>query len=187
MKKGTIALIVIGVIVLIMVLSVIGSYNSLVGKQEIVQNALSEIDNNLQRRNDLIPNLVATVKGYAAHESEILTAIADARSKLIGAGSIGEKAEASSELSNALSRLLVVVENYPQLKADAVFIDLSDNLAGTENRLANARRDYNNVARDYNTSIRRFPTVIFARLMGFEPVEYFEADEGAKEAPKVEF
>lgn len=187
MKKGTIALIVIGVVVLILIFSVIGSYNGLVGRQEGVQQAMSQIDNQLQRRNDLIPNLVQTVKGYAAHENEIFTAIADARSKLIGAGSVEDKAEASSELSGALSRLLLVVENYPQLKADSMFIQLSDELAGTENRLATARGDYNNKARDYNTAIRRFPTVIFARMMGFEAAEYFEAEEGAKQVPKVEF
>ncbi len=187
MKKGTIALIVIGVVVLILIFSVIGSYNGLVSKQESVQQTMSQIDNQLQRRNDLIPNLVETVKGYAAHESEIYTAIADARSKLIGAGTIGEKAEASDELSGALSRLLVVVENYPQLKADTVFIQLSDNLENTENRIAVARGDYNNKAREYNTAIRRFPTVIFARMLGFEGVEYFEADEGARQAPKVDF
>lgn len=187
MKKGTIVLIVVVVVILMLVFSVINSYNGLVAKQEEVATAMSQIDNYLQRRNDLIPNLVETVKGYAAHEEEIFTAIAEARSKLIGADTVGEKAEASSELSGALSRLLLVVENYPQLKADKLFINLSDELAGTENRLATARGDYNNKAREYNTAIRRFPTVIYAGMLGFTPVEYFEAAEGAREVPKVNF
>lgn len=187
MKKGTVVLIVIIAVLVIIVLPAIGAYNNLVALSEEVETALSQIDNQLQRRNDLIPNLVNTVKGYASHEEEIFTSIADARSRLIGAGSLEEKAEASEQLSGALSRLLAIAENYPELKANENFKQLSDELAGTENRIATARRDYNNAARKYNTSIRRFPTVIIANLFGFERYEYFEADESARQAPEVNF
>jgi len=187
MKKGTIILILIIAVLAVVILPAASSYNRLVALSEDVETALSQIDNQLQRRNDLIPNLVNTVKGYAAHEEEIFTRIADARSRLIGAGSLEEKAEASEELSGALSRLLAIAENYPELKANENFRQLADELAGTENRIATARRDYNNAARVYNTTIRRFPTVIIANIFGFERYEYFEADESARQAPEVNF
>jgi len=187
MKKGTIILIIIIAVLAVVILPAVSSYNRLVALSEDVETALSQIDNQLQRRNDLIPNLVNTVKGYAAHEEEIFTRIADARSRLIGAGSLEEKAEASEELSGALSRLLAIAENYPELKANENFRQLADELAGTENRIATARRDYNNAARVYNTTIRRFPTVIIANIFGFERYEYFEADESARQAPEVNF
>ena len=187
MKKGTIILILIIAVLAVVILPAVSSYNRLVALSEDVETALSQIDNQLQRRNDLIPNLVNTVKGYAAHEEEIFTRIADARSRLIGAGSLEEKAEASEELSGALSRLLAIAENYPELKANENFRQLADELAGTENRIATARRDYNNAARVYNTTIRRFPTVILANVFGFERYEYFEADESARQAPEVNF
>ncbi|NLY18665.1 MAG: LemA family protein [Clostridiaceae bacterium] len=187
MKKGFTALIVVGVIVLIIVFSGVGAYNNLVAKSENVETQLSQIDNQLQRRNDLIPNLVETVKGYAAHEQEIFTSVAEARSKLAGAASVSDRADASSELTNALNRLIAIAENYPQLKANENFIQLSTELAGTENRIAVARMDYNEAARDYNTTIRKFPTVILANLFGFEKAEYFEADESARDVPKVDF
>lgn len=187
MKKGTIVIIALIAVLAIIVFSSIGAYNNLVALSEEVETSLSQIDNQLQRRNDLIPNLVETVKGYASHEEEIFTSIADARSRLIGAGSMDERAEASDELSGALSRLLAIAENYPELKANENFILLSDELAGTENRIANARRTYNNSAREYNTLIRRFPTVIIANLFGFDRYDYFEADEGARQVPEVNF
>jgi len=187
MRKGAIVIIVLVAILAIIVFSVIGAYNKLVALNEEVETTLSEIDNQLQRRNDLIPNLVETVKGYAAHEEEIFTSIADARSRLIGAGSMEEKAEADAELSSALNRLLAIAESYPELKANENFIQLHDDLAGTENRIANARRYYNEAARKFNTTIRRFPNVIIANMFGFERYEYFEADESAKEVPKVDF
>lgn len=187
MRKGAIAIIVIIAILAIIVLPAISAYNNLVALNEEIETQLSEIDNQLQRRNDLIPNLVNTVKGYAAHEEEIFTSIADARSRLIGAGSMEERAEASDQLSGALSRLLAIAENYPELKANQNFIQLSDELAGTENRITNARRYYNNAVREYNTTIRRFPTVIIANIFGFDRYEYFEADESAKQAPIVDF
>jgi len=185
MKTSTKVLIGIGVVVLIIAIMLISGYNSLVTKSEAVENALSYIDTQLQRRNDLIPNLVATVKKYAAHEEEVFTQIAEARSKLAGATSIAEQAQADAEISSALSRLLAIAENYPELKANENFINLQDELAGTENRIANARRDYNEIARDYNTAIRRFPTNIYASLFGFEKVNYFEASDQAREAPNV--
>lgn len=187
MKKGTIVIIVLIAVLAIIVFSAIGTYNNLVALSEEVKTSLSQIDNQLKRRNDLIPNLVETVKGYAAHEEEIFTSIADARSRLIGAGSMEERAEASDQLSGTLNRLLAIAESYPELKANQNFIQLSDELAGTENRIATARRDYNNAAREYNTTIRRFPTVIIANMFGFERFEYFEADESARQAPEVNF
>ena len=187
MKKGTIVIIVLIAVLAIIVFSAIGTYNNLVALSEEVKTSLSQIDNQLKRRNDLIPNLVETVEGYAAHEEEIFTSIADARSRLIGAGSMEERAEASDQLSGTLNRLLAIAESYPELKANQNFIQLSDELAGTENRIATARRDYNNAAREYNTTIRRFPTVIIANMFGFERFEYFEADESARQAPEVNF
>ena len=168
MKTGTKVLIGIVAVVVLLALLFVGGYNGLVSKSEEVERYYSEIDNQLQRRSDLIPNLVATVKQYAAHESEVFTAVADARAKLAGAGSPAEQADADAELSSALSRLLAIAEAYPELKANQNFINLQDELAGTENRIANASRYYNDAARDYNTSIRRFPTNIIANLFGFE-------------------
>lgn len=181
---GLIAIVAISIILIV---SGITTYNKLVSQNEEVQTALSQIDNQLQRRNDLIPNLVETVKGYAAHEEEIFTSIAESRSKLAGAGTMEEKADASSDLSNALSRLLVVAENYPELKANENFRQLADELAGTENRIGIARMEYNETVKAYNTAIKKFPTVIFAGIFGFERYEYFEADEGAQKAPEVKF
>lgn len=165
----------------------IGSYNGLVGLKETVDNQSSNIETQLQRRADLIPNLVNTVKGYTSHESEVLGAISDARAKLSGAGSMSEKAAADSELSNAVSRLLVVVENYPNLKADTQFSALTNELAGTENRITVARKDYNASVREYNQKIKMFPGSIIAGMFGFSSADYFEASESSKEAPVVNF
>lgn len=172
------------------------SYNGLVEKDETVATAWSQVENQYQRRADLIPNLVATVKGYAAHEQETLQGVVEARSKAtsttIKADQMDEAALAQFQqnqdaLSSALSRLMVVVEKYPELKANENFRDLQNQLEGTENRITVARQDFNNVAKEYNTSIRRFPTSIIASITGFEKRPYFEAKAGSEEAPAVDF
>ncbi|MEB3101493.1 LemA family protein [Ferviditalea candida] len=187
MKRSTWIWVIIGAVVLLAVFSGISTYNSLVSAETSVAGKFSQIDNNLQRRADLIPNLVNTVKGYAAHEKEVLQAIADARSKLVGAQTPAEKAAADAELSSALSRLLVVVENYPTLKADTQFSRLMDELAGTENRIAVARKDYNDAVEQYNVKIRQFPGSLYASMFGFGPKEFFKAAPGSEKAPEVKF
>ena len=188
MKKGLlISLLVVAAIVVIVIASAAGGYNRLVTGRENVRLAEGNIQTQLQRRSDLIPNLVETVKGYAAHEEDILNNLADARAKMAGARTTEDLAQGDAELTSALSRLLVVVENYPDLKADANFRQLMDELAGTENRVATARRDYNDAARVYNRNVQSFPTVLYARLLGFEPVPYFEARADAQDAPEVSF
>ena len=187
MKKGLIVLIAVIAVIAIIGLWVSGTYNSLVSSREVVDKQLSVIDTQLQRRNDLIPNIVNTVKGYTSHESEVLGDIADARVNLAGAQSTKDIAQADAELSSAISRLLVVVENYPELKANTQFSALTDELAGTENRIAVARKDYNDAASSYNTMVKTFPRVIFANMFGFSPVEYFEAAAGADKVPEVKF
>ncbi|MCF6096398.1 LemA family protein [Thermovorax subterraneus] len=187
MNNKASAILAIVVVVAFLLVFAFGSYNGLVAAEENVNSKWSQVENQLQRRADLIPNLVETVKGYAAHEQEIFTEVTRAREKLISAGSVAEKAQADAELTSALSRLLAIVENYPTLKADANFRQLADELAGTENRIAVARMDYNNAVQRYNSKIRSFPTVIIARIMGFEKKEYFKAEEGAYEVPKVDF
>lgn len=189
MKKSgnKMMLIVIAVVVILLVVFGISQYNSLVGVSETVENESANIDTMLQRRVDLIPNLVETVKGYASHEKEVIESVSDARSKLAGAGSMEEKATADTELSGALSRLLMVVENYPDLKADEQFQSLSDELAGTENRIAVARKDYNDAVKTYNQKVRRFPTNLFANVFGFDKADYFTAEDGAQQAPDVNF
>lgn len=185
-KSSIILLVVIGVIVLIIAM-LAGSYNGLVSKQEDVNNKFSNLDVMLQRRADLVPNLVNTVKGYTTHETEIINSITDARAKLVGSSTVEEKLEANQELTNALNGLMVIVENYPDLKSSENFIQLSDELAGTENRIATARRDYNEAVKTYNTAIKRFPTNIIASTFGFEQAVYFEGSEQSKDVPVVEF
>ncbi len=165
----------------------IGSYNGLVGLKTNVDNQSSNIGVNLQRRAELIPNLVSTVKGYTSHESGILTEIANARSKLAGAGTMTDKANADAELTSAVSRLLVVVENYPNLKADTQFSGLMDELSGTEGRIAYARKDYNDAVTEYNKRIKTFPSNIIANIFGFTSADFFEASSGSTEAPAVSF
>ena len=179
--------IILGIFAVFGSMYVIGNYNNLVSLRENVNNQYSNIDVCLQRRSDLIPNLVSTVKGYTNHEKEILTQISESRAKLSGAGNINEKSQASTELTNALSRLLIVVENYPNLKADAQFIALTDELAGTENRIAVARRDYNTAVQTYNQTIKKFPTNIIANMFNFESAERFESTDSAREVPIVNF
>ncbi len=182
------ALIIIGTVVGILLIggcTVIGIRNGLINKEETISQQYSEIDNQLQRRYDLIPNLVATVKGYAKHESEVFKNIADARAAMFSAKGVNAKAEAEANMNAALSRLMAVAENYPDLKANQNYIRLMDELAGTENRIAVARKRYNDSVKEFNTSIRQFP----GNMFGFEKKEYFNPPAKGKMevAPKVEF
>ncbi len=186
-KKTWIILAVVAVLVIALIASISGTYNSLVEGQAEVDAKFAQVQTVLQRRSDLIPNLVATVKGYAAHEEEVYTAIADARAALSGAKTAEEAAEANGALDSAISRLLVVVENYPDLKASANFVALQDELAGAENRISTERGRYNEAVKAYNTAIKKFPKNIFAGIFGFEAAEYFEADDDAQKVPEVNF
>ncbi len=187
MKKGLIVIIALVAVIAILGGSLVSSYNGLVEKQANVENADSQIQVQLQRRADLIPNLVNTVKGYAEHEESVYSALSEARAKLNSASTPEEYTEANESFDSALSRLLVVVENYPELKADKNFVALQDQLEGTENRISTARKDYNDISTDYNTSIKKFPTVIFAGIMGFEKVDLFEATDESQTVPTVDF
>lgn len=187
MKKSTIVLIVILVLVVVIGIALVGGYNKVVSQRESVDTASANLDVMLKRRADLIPNLVNTVKGYTSHENEVIEQITTARENLINANNIEEKAAADEELSSAIDALMIVVENYPDLKSSQNFIQLSDELAGTENRIATARRDYNNAVQTYNLTIRRFPNNLLAGMFGFETVEYFEATESSQEVPNVSF
>jgi LemA protein len=187
MKKSMKVFLPIIIIVIIITVFLVGNYNNLTTLQQRVNASESNIDTQLQRRSDLIPNLVNTVKGYATQEKDIFTEVADARAKLAGATNISEQAAADSELSGALSRLLVVVENYPDLKSNQNFLDLSVQLEGTENRITIARQDYNNAATEYNTKRLRFPTNIIASSFGFGEKPLYKASEGASEVPSVDF
>ncbi|MCG7345552.1 LemA family protein [Sporosarcina sp. ACRSL] len=182
---GPIAIIV--VILVILGIMLVPSYNKFVNLEENVDQSYAQVQNQLQRRLDLIPNLVNTVKGYASHEKEVIAEISEARANLAGARGPEEQAAADTALSGALGRLLVVVENYPELKANQNFTQLMDELAGTENRIGVARRDYNNVVSEYNRQIKRFPGRIVATIFGFDEKEYFEADPAAEKAPEVDF
>src|SRR5882757_1087768 len=190
MKMGKTLIVVV---VLLIVALLVGSWfvgirNQMVTKRETVNAAWSAVDIALQRRSDLIPNLVETVKGYAAQETTIFTEIAKARSALIGAKTPTDKIAANGALDSALSRLLVITENYPQLKSNENFLRLQDELAGTENRIAQERRSYNNTVQDYNTYIQLFPNSVIAGMSGFARNDaYFKADEGSRTAPKVNF
>lgn len=181
--------ILIGLLILIVIICIpiVSGYNTLVTLEQKVSTAESNIDTQLQRRSDLIPNLVNTVKGYANLESDIYTNIANARSKLAGASTIEEEAAADTELTNALSRLLVVVENYPELKSSSNFKDLTIELEGTENRITIARQDYNDAVTEYNTKRRKFPSNIIASIFNFDEKPLYKANEGADVAPSVDF
>ncbi len=190
MSKTTKTLIILGVILLgiiIFISSCIGIYNNMIRMQKDIENAWAQVENQLQRRYDLIGNLVNTVKGYAKHEKEIFLKIAEARSKLAGAGNYRDKVKAANQMESALARLLVIVENYPLLKADANFRALMDELAGTENRIAVERKRYNDRVTEYNKYIKIFPNSIIANMYNFKEAELYKIPEIAKSAPKVEF
>jgi LemA protein len=163
------------------------SYNRFVGQEEAIKAQWAQVENQLQRRNDLIPNLVETVKGYAQHEESVYKDIADSRSRLLAAKSPEETIAAANQQTSALGRLLAVVENYPNLKANEQFNRLMDELSGTENRIATERMRYNERVQEYNTSTRQFPANVTARVFGFKAYPFFEAPAAAKEAPKVNF
>ncbi len=186
------------VTILFFVMYGVGSYNGMIEQDENVKEKWSQVENVYQRRLDLIPNLVETVKGYAAHEKETFQAVTEARSKVGGTIKLGEQVlnnpemfrkfqQAQASLSGALQRLMVVVERYPDLKANQNFLSLQDQLEGTENRIAVERKRFNEAAKDYNKYIRKFPKVILAGMFGFHQRPYFKATEGADRAPKVNF
>ena len=190
LKIFGVALAVIVGIALICILYSISTKNTFISMREDINEQQANVEVALQRRADLIPNLVATVKGYATHEEKVFTEIAEARSKLAGSinsGNLNEISASNDELSSAWSRLLVLKESYPELKANENFIALQDELAGTENRIAIARRDYNDLVSKYNTKIQRFPASIIANSNGFKSIDYFKSQEGANIAPNVDF
>ena len=203
-KSGLIAVVVVGVLLVILLMCAFGgvsSYNSLVTKKQDIDAKWSEVQNQMQRRADLIPNIVGTVKGVAGLEERVFTRIADARSNLLSTiqnpnSTTEQKIAADQNLTQAMrdggllgsgGRFLSIAESYPQLKSNESFLKLQDELAGTENRLATARRDYTLAAQDYNTTRSRFPMVLFAGALGFQPQPYFQADQGAQQVPKVDF
>jgi LemA protein len=196
---GKTLLVILGVLLLFGLIiggSALGSYNSLVAKRNTVDNKWAQVDNNLQRRADLIGNLVGTVKGIAGQEKEVFGKIAEARARLLSASTPEEKLDANAQLTQAAQnagilgtggRFLSITEQYPQLKSNENFLRLQDSLEGTENRLAVARKDYNDAVLDYNNSRQRFPTVLIAGLMGFHDKPFYKIDEGARQVPKVDF
>ena len=188
MGKGLIAVIILVLIALVVFGQYVTVRNTLVSKNEAVKSAWSEVDVNLQRRADLIPNLVETVKAYAKQEQTVFGDIANARSALLSARSPSDKIAANNQLDGALGRLLAIAENYPQLKSNENFLRLQDELAGTENRIAVARKRYNDSLQDYNTYVQQFPASLLAGWAGFKPnAAYFKAAEGSREVPKVNF
>ena len=196
-RRGLIVTIIVVAVVLLLVFWGVGQYNSMVVLDEQVNTSWSQVENQYQRRADLIPNLVETVKGYASHERETLEGVINARAKasqpIVQAGDgmtqeqLNQFQQAQGDLTSALNRLMVVVERYPELKADENFRQLQAQLEGTENRITTARMDFNNEAQQYNTKVRRFPTNIFAGIFGFRQRPYFQAEAGAEQAPQVKF
>ena len=193
--KRILPLVLLGLVV-VFVFATCGSYNTTITKDEFVKKAWSQVENQYQRRADLVPNLVNTVKGYADFEQETLTKVVEARSKATSVSvdvndlspeKIRQFEQAQGQLSGALSRLLVSVERYPDLKANENFLDLQKQLEGTENRIAVERKNFNESVNDFNSHIRRFPTNVFMGMFGFSPKGYFEAKSGAEEAPEVKF
>jgi len=185
MKKFLIGLAIVAVLIII---SFVAVYNGIVTKHETITAKWAQVENQLQRRNDLIPNLVNSVKGYTTHEKTVLEDVTNARSQWGKAATVEEKVKAAGAIDAALARLLLVVENYPNLKADQTFLKLMDELSGTENRIAVERMRYNEAVRDFNITVRMFPGNIIARMFGYKPAtEYFKAEEKAKAVPEVKF
>ena len=180
-------LVIILIIVALVALAGVLLYNGLIRRRNQVENAWAQIDVQLKRRLDLIPNLVETVKAYAAHERETLDAVINARNQAIGAGNVDDRIKAEASLSGALGRLMVLSEAYPDLKANQNFLALQEELTATEGRVAYARQFYNDSVLTYNTKLDQFPTMFFARMLNFSRREYFEADEAARQAPRLQF
>lgn len=187
MKKGTIVIIVIAVLVVLIIGWIVGFYNSVIRLSQAVDNQWAQVETQYQRRLDLIPNLVESVKGIFKQEKDVFGALADARTKYAGAVTVNEKALAATEVESALARLLAIIENYPELRSTETVSNLMVQLEGTENRVSVERKRFNDVVRQYNVKIKVFPANLLARVFGFEQKEFFKAAEGAEEAPKVEF
>ncbi len=188
MKSFLIVLGILAVLAVVIIGSFVSVYNGIVSKHETITAKWAQVENQLQRRNDLIPNLVNTVKGYAAHEKTVFEDITNARSQWAKANTVEDKVKAAGNIDSALSRLLLVVENYPNLKADQTFLKLMDELSGTENRIAVERMRYNEAVRDYNVTVRMFPGNIVSGMFGYKvATEYFKAEEKAKTVPEVKF
>ena len=187
-KKGLLIILAIVAIIIIIIGAVVGSYNNLVDEREEVETSWSQISVYLQRRADLIPNLVNTVKGYTEYEQNTLTNVTNARNAFNNANSVNEKIDAAAQLDSALNIWVnAVTEAYPDLKANEQFKSLTDELSGTENRIATARKDYNEDAREFNSEIKKFPTNLLANLFGFEAYDYYEANAGSENVPQVNF
>ncbi len=187
MKSLALILGALGLVVVLGVVSIIGFYNGLVTKSQNIDGQWAQVETQYQRRFDLIPNLVNAVKGLFEQEQKVFGDIAEARTRYSGAATVDEKVAAAGELEGALARLLVIIENYPEIKSDAAVMGLMDELAGTENRIAVERRRFNDWVRDYNTTIKRIPGSLIAPMFGFSERAYFEAVEGSEVAPTVEF
>ena len=185
MKKRTLVLLIVAVVVIALIAIPVSTYNSIVASQTTVEEQQANIMAQLQRRIDLIPNLVQVVNNYTTHETEVFSAVTEARAAMIGAKTMPEMAAANSEMTTALNGLIAIAEAYPELKSDTVYIGLMDELAGTENRIAVARTDYNEAVKSYNLSIRKFPGMLFARLFGFSAAESFTASEAALTVPVI--
>ncbi|MCX5678244.1 MAG: LemA family protein [Candidatus Omnitrophica bacterium] len=181
-------LVALGIIAVVIAVSFAGVYNSIVSKNENITAKWAQVENQLQRRNDLIPNLVNSVKGYAAHEKTLFEDVTKARSQWAGASTLNDKVNAASSMDMALGRLIAVAENYPQLKADGTFLKLMDELSGTENRIAVERMRFNEAVMDFNITVRRFPGNVVAGIFGYKPAnQYFRAEDKAKAVPEVKF
>jgi len=187
MKRGLIAIVVVAVLLLAVGGCLVGNYNRLVTSSEAVKQKWAQVDNQLQRRNDLIGNLVESVKGTALQEQQVFGDIAAARAGMAGAHTPQQQIQAGQQMDTALGRLLVVVENYPQLKSNEAFMQLMDEIAGTENRLATERMRYNQEVQSYNVMVKRFPTSLYASAFHFPPQPYYPVPDAAKVAPKVDF